>query len=80
MFYQSQPNRAYKNGQSPGNSIGTYIKFDFIGTKFRIVDQLHSNRDKNTKVTIDGEIVEYYSAYTSSSVHQWQTLVYKKIV
>ncbi|AVK87058.1 cell adhesion protein [Lysinibacillus sp. B2A1] len=78
MFYQSQPNRAYKNGQSPGNSIETFIKFDFIGTKFRIIDQLHSNRDKNTKVTIDGEIVEYYSSYTSSSVQQWQTLVYEK--
>ncbi|MFA1737672.1 Ig-like domain-containing protein [Lysinibacillus fusiformis] len=79
MFYQSQPNLAYKNGQSPGNSIETYFKFDFIGTKFRIIDQLHPNRDKNTKITIDGEIVEYYSAYTSSSVvHPFQTLVYEK--
>ncbi|MGE7112933.1 Ig-like domain-containing protein [Lysinibacillus sp. NPDC047702] len=78
MFYQSQPNRAYKNGQSPGNSIGTYIKFDFIGTKFRIIDAPHQNRDKNTKVTIDGEIVDYYSAYTTSSSIPWQTLVYEK--
>ncbi|MFJ7951783.1 Ig-like domain-containing protein [Lysinibacillus sp. NPDC096418] len=78
MFYQSQPNLAYKNGQSPGNSIGTYFKFDFIGTKFRIIDAPHQNRDKNTKVTIDGELVDYYSAYTTSSTIPWQTLVYEK--
>ena len=78
MFYQSDPNHAYKNGQSPGNSVGTYIKFDFIGTKFRIIDAPHQNRDTNTKVTIDGNIVEYYSAYRPNSGTQWQTVVYEK--
>jgi len=78
MVFQSQPNRAYKNGQSQDNSIGTFFKFDFIGTKFRIIDAPHLNRDKNTKVTIDGELVDYYSAYTTSSTIPWQTLVYEK--
>ncbi|MFJ7950787.1 Ig-like domain-containing protein [Lysinibacillus sp. NPDC096418] len=77
MFHQSQPNKAYKNGQSQGNSVGTHFKFEFIGTKFRIIDQLNTNRDKNTKVTIDGEIVEYYSSYRPDS-WEWQTLVYEK--
>lgn len=77
MVFQSQPSRAYKNGQSQNNSIGTYFKFDFIGTKFRIIDAPYQNRDKNTKVIIDGELVDYYSSYTASTTH-WQTLVYEK--
>ncbi|WP_379153330.1 fibronectin type III domain-containing protein [Paenibacillus sp. sgz5001063] len=54
---------------------GAYLKFNFYGTKIRIIDVLHENRSASNSITIDG-VTEIYSAKSMPEVNQ--AIVYQK--
>jgi hypothetical protein len=66
----------YGGTQFQSNVYNANYSFKFIGTKFRIIDALGPNRDKNVQVTVDGIVTGYYSAYQSSG-DTFQVLVYE---
>jgi SPRY domain len=71
-------NRAdlYNGSQYQSSQPNGYYKFDFIGTKFRIIEAYGPNRNNNMQVTIDGNIIEGYGNYASAD--KFQYVVYEK--
>ncbi|MGE7113158.1 Ig-like domain-containing protein [Lysinibacillus sp. NPDC047702] len=55
----------------------SYYSFNFKGTKFRIISPQWATSSSQIEVTIDGDIVETYSAY--STKQQRLTLIYEKL-
>lgn len=70
--HASAYNGSYLYATKP--STDTKISFDFIGTKFRIIDVMHQNRGIS-KVTVDG--VEYTYSSTDTSSGNFQRLVFE---
>lgn len=54
------------------------VEFYFYGTKLRLYDQLYSNRNQGTTITIDDSIVEPCSGYSTTNTSTGMYLYYEK--
>lgn len=58
-------------------AIDSYYSFNFKGTKLRIISPKWETSSSKIEVTIDGEILETYSAHNTK--RQRQTVIYEKV-
>jgi hypothetical protein len=65
----------YNSTQTYAGTSGGTIRFDFIGTKLRIIQARYSDEDPNMQVDIDGTIYNYSAQGTPN---QLQTLTFEK--
>jgi hypothetical protein len=65
----------YGGGAWYTTSANQTLKFDFVGTKIRLIYPTFSNRSSNIKISIDG-VEEFFSEYSSSAAYN--VLVYEK--
>lgn len=66
-------------GSSVFYKVNDTVTFTMNGTKFRIIAAIFDNRSKSLEVSIDGNIVDVYSANISAlNKNQGQRLVYEK--
>lgn len=65
----------YGNGLVYTNTLGSSIKFSFVGTKLRIYDKIAPQRSNACKIIIDG-LPEYFSA---NGPDLFQAIVYEKL-
>ncbi|WP_031463585.1 fibronectin type III domain-containing protein [Paenibacillus polymyxa] len=74
--YVRQGYSLYKGSAHYTRAGGASLKFNFYGTKIRIIDIIQQNRASNNSITIDG-VTEKYSANGVSEVNQ--AIVFEKM-
>jgi len=74
-----QDHISYYKGSSAFYRVNNTVTFTMNGTKFRIIAAIFDSRSTSLEVSIDGDIVDVYSANISAlNKNQLQRLVYEK--
>ncbi|MGN4927818.1 hypothetical protein [Bacillus cereus group sp. MYBK14-1] len=75
-FYNSTLHFKHSTSNNPPDKNPVSIKFNFIGTRLRVIGLMNSSYDTNAKILVDGveEIISFFRPGSQS-----QTLVYEKI-
>lgn len=67
----------YKSTQNYNNIKGDCARFNFIGTKLRVIAMMGTNNAKDVVIKIDGEVKGSFDTYTSLVNGIYQALVYE---
>ncbi|MCJ0846301.1 hypothetical protein [Bacillus cereus] len=75
-FYNSTLHFKHSTSNNPPDKNPVSIKFNFIGTRLRVIGLMNSSYDTNATILVDGveEIISFFRPGSQS-----QTLVYEKI-
>ncbi|HEF1897484.1 TPA: hypothetical protein R9Z04_002604 [Bacillus cereus] len=75
-FYNSTLHFKHSTSNNPPDKNPVSIKFNFIGTRLRVIGLMNSSYDANATILVDGveEIISFFRPGSQS-----QTLVYEKI-
>jgi hypothetical protein len=75
IFTINSKSGPYNNTEHLGTNNASFIEFDFIGTKLRIIQARWSDYSQQVSITIDGNT----ETYSENGSNQYQTLVYEKM-
>ncbi|MFE6707147.1 hypothetical protein ACFVEL_19580 [Bacillus thuringiensis] len=75
-FYNSTLHFKHSTSNNPPDKNPVSLKFNFIGTRLRVIGLMNSSYDANATILVDG-VEEIISFFRPGS--QFQTLVYEKI-
>ncbi|MHA4093498.1 hypothetical protein [Bacillus cereus] len=75
-FYNSTLHFKHSTSNNPPDKNPVSLKFNFIGTRLRVIGLMNSSYDANATILVDG-VEEIFSFFRPGS--QSQTLVYEKI-
>lgn len=64
----------YNGSLNYATALTASLKFNFTGTRIRILDNINPNRSTSIKITIDG-VTEFYS---TNGINLYQALVFEK--